>query len=112
LAASSGPSCRSSPSISGQSAPACGKSCSRPGEPLTTRQYGRLVDEWVALISLYLAAYGTHSLCRTKVALIYRRTNNLRACPLLLGHTKLESTFRDLGIEADDAPMMSGQTNI
>jgi hypothetical protein len=46
------------------------------------------------------------------VALIYRRTNNLRACPLLLGHTKLESKVRDLGIEADDAPMMSEQTAI
>ena len=85
---------------------------SRPGDHLTTRQYGRLVDEWVALIGLDPAGYGTHSLRRTKVALIYRRTGNLRACQLLLGHTKLESTVRYLGIEADDALMMSEQTDI
>ena len=85
---------------------------SRPGEPLTTRQYGRLVDEWVTLISLDPAGYGTHSLRRTKVALIYRRTGYLRACQLLLGHTKLESTVRYLGIEADDALVMSEQTDI
>ena len=85
---------------------------SRPGEHLTTRQYGRLVDEWVALIGLDPAGYGTHSLRRTKVALIYRRTGNLRACQLLLGHTKLESTVRYLGIEADDALEMSEQTDI
>ena len=85
---------------------------SRPGEHLTTRQYGRLVDEWVALIGLDPAGYGTHSLRRTKVALIYRRTGNLRACQLLLGHTKLESTVRYLGIEADDALLMSEQTDI
>ena len=85
---------------------------SRPGEPLTTRQYGRLVDEWVALIGLDPAGYGTHSLRRTKVALIYRRTGNLQACQLLLGHTKLESTARYLGIEADDALAMSEQTDI
>ncbi|MDP4006325.1 tyrosine-type recombinase/integrase [Methylobacterium sp. NEAU K] len=85
---------------------------SRPGEHLTTRQYGRLVDEWVALIGLDPAGYGTHSLRRTKVALIYRRTGNLRACQLLLGHTKLESTVRYLGIEADDALVLSEQTDI
>jgi len=85
---------------------------SRPGEHLTTRQYGRLVDEWVTLIGLDPAGYGTHSLRRTKVALIYRRTGNLRACQLLLGHTNLESTVRYLGIEADDALVMSEQTDI
>ena len=85
---------------------------SRTGEHLTTRQYGRLVDEWVALIGLNPAGYGTHSLRRTKVALIYRRTGNLRACQLPLGHTKLESTVRYLGIEADDALVMSEQIDI
>lgn len=85
---------------------------SRPGEHLTTRQYGRLVDERVALIGLDPAGYGTHSLRRTKVALIYRRTGNLRACQLLLGHTKLESTVRYLGIAADDALVMSEQPDI
>ncbi|MER2268178.1 tyrosine-type recombinase/integrase [Methylobacterium oxalidis] len=85
---------------------------SRPGEHLTTRQYGRLVDQWVTLIGLDPAGYGTHSLRRTKVALICRRTGNLRACQLLLGHTKLESTVRYLGIEADDALVMSEQTDI
>ena len=85
---------------------------SRPGDHLTTRQYGRLVDEWVALIGLDPAGYGTHSLRRTKVALIFKRTGNLRACQLLLGHTKLESTVRYLGIEVDDALVMSEQTDI
>src|SRR3954453_12413045 len=67
---------------------------SRLGDHLTTRQYGRLLDDWIALIGLDPASYGTHSLRRTKVALLYKRTGNLRACQLLLGHTKLESTVR------------------
>ncbi len=66
---------------------------------LSTRQYARLVKSWVAAISLDPHAYGTHSLRRTKATLIYRRTKNLRAVQLLLGHTKLESTVRYLGIE-------------
>lgn len=70
------------------------------------------MDEWVTLIGLDPAGYGTHSLRRTRVALIYRRTGNLRACQLLLGHTKLESTVRYLGIEADVALLMSEQTDI
>ena len=82
------------------------------GEHLTTRQYARLVDEWVEMAGLDASAYGTHSLRRTKVAMIYKRTGNLRACQLLLGHTKLESTVRYLGIEADDALAISEQTEI
>lgn len=70
---------------------------------LTTRQYARLVQEWVASIGLYPAKFGTHSLRRTKAVLIYRRTGNLRAAQLLLGHSKIESTVRYLGIEFDDA---------
>ena len=70
---------------------------------LTTRQYARLVQEWVASIGLDPAKFGTHSLRRTKAVLIYRRTGNLRAVQLLLGHTKIESTVRYLGIEVDDA---------
>ena len=58
------------------------------------------------------AAYGTHSLRRTKASLIYRRTKNLRAVQLLLGHTKLESTVRYLGIEVDDALEMAEQTEV
>jgi integrase len=85
---------------------------SRPGDHLTRRQYGRLLDDWVALIGLDPAAYGTHSLRRTKVALLYKRTGNLRACQLLLGHTKLESTVRYLGIEADDALVLSEQVDL
>lgn len=61
-------------------------------QPMTTRQYGRLVDEWIAAIGLAPSAYGTHSLRRTKAALIYRKTGNIRAVQLLLGHTKLDST--------------------
>ncbi|WP_406856695.1 tyrosine-type recombinase/integrase [Alsobacter sp. KACC 23698] len=85
---------------------------SRAGDHITTRQYGRLVDHWMTLIGLDPAAYGTHSLRRTKVSLIYKRTGNLRACQLLLGHTKLESTVMYLGIEVDDALQMSEQEEI
>lgn len=70
---------------------------------LTTRQYARLVQDWVASIGLDPAKFGTHSLRRTKAVLIYRRTGNLRAVQLLLGHSKIESTVRYLGIEVDDA---------
>jgi integrase len=70
---------------------------------MTTRQYGRLVDEWIAAIGLAPSAYGTHSLRRTKAALIYRKTGNIRAVQLLLGHTKLDSTVRYLGVEVEDA---------
>ena len=70
---------------------------------LTSRQYARLVHEWVASIGLDPAKFGTHSLRRTKAVLIYRRTGNLRAVQLLLGHSKIESTVRYLGIEVDDA---------
>ena len=85
---------------------------SRHGDHITTRQYGRLLDTWVGLIGLDPALYGTHSLRRTKVALIYKRTGNLRACQLLLGHTKLESTVRYLGIEVNDALLLSEQTDL
>lgn len=70
---------------------------------LSTRQYARLVHEWVASIGLDPARFGTHSLRRTKAVLICRRTGNLRAVQLLLGHSKIESTVRYLGIEVDDA---------
>jgi len=70
---------------------------------LSTRQYARIVKSWVASIGLDPIEYGTHSMRRTKASLIYRRTKNLRAVQLLLGHTKLESTIRYLGIEVDDA---------
>lgn len=80
---------------------------SKAGTHLSTRQYARLVDKWVALIGLDPAAYGTHSMRRTKVSLLYKKTGNLRACQLLLGHTKLESTVRYLGVEVDDALELS-----
>lgn len=75
----------------------------RRGDHLSTRQYARLLREWVASIGLDPLMYGTHSLRRTKPTLIYRQTKNLRAVQLLLGHTKLESTIRYLGIEVEDA---------
>jgi len=74
-----------------------------PDSGLTTRQYARLVGEWIASIGLDPLKFGTHSLRRTKATLIYRRTGNLRAVQLLLGHTKIESTVRYLGVEIDDA---------
>lgn len=85
---------------------------SRPGHHIGTRQYARLVARWVAMIDLEPLAYGTHSLRRTKVALVYKKTGNLRACQLLLGHSKLESTVRYLGIEVDDALALSEQVDL
>ena len=73
------------------------------GSHLRTRQYARLLNNWPALIGLDPSIFGTHSLRRTKATLIYRKTGNLRAVQLLLGHTKIESTVRYLGIEVDDA---------
>lgn len=79
---------------------------------LGTRQYARILEGWVEELGLDPADYGTHSIRRTKTTLIYRRTRNLRAVQLLLGHTKLESTVRYLGIEVDDALEISEQTEI
>jgi integrase len=74
---------------------------------LSTRQYARIVNQWVASIGLAPHKYGTHSLRRTKAAQIYKTTGNLRAVQLLLGHTKLESTIRYLGVEIEDALQIS-----
>ena len=82
------------------------------GKHLSTRQYARLVGEWVTIIELSRSAYGTRSLRRTKVSLIYRRTGNLRAVQILLGHTKLESTARYLGVETEDALALSEATEV
>jgi integrase len=83
------------------------------GSPhLSTRQYARIVDFWVNQLGLDRASYGTHTLRRTKATLIYRRTKNLRAVQLLLGHSKLESTVRYLGIEVNDALEMAEQTDV
>jgi integrase len=79
---------------------------------LTTRQYSRLVSAWIAGIDLDPALYGTHSLRRTKATLIYRRTGNLRAVQLLLGHRRIESTVRYLGIEVDDALALAEQVEV
>jgi integrase len=79
---------------------------------MTTRQYARLVSEWIGSIGLDPRLFGTHSLRRTKATLIYRRTGNLRAVQLLLGHTKIESTVRYLGIEVDDALAIVEQVNV
>ena len=79
---------------------------------LGTRQYARIVHDWVEEIGLDPTAYGTHSMRRTKPALIYRGTKNLRAVQLLLGHSKLESTVRYLGIDVDDALEIAEQTEV
>ncbi|MEX3846253.1 tyrosine-type recombinase/integrase [Paraburkholderia sp. BR10882] len=79
---------------------------------ISTRQYARIVHQWAAAAGLDPTAYGTHSMRRTKVTLIYKRTKNLRAVQLLLGRSKLESTVRYLGIEVDDALEISEQTEI
>ena len=79
---------------------------------VSTRQYARIVHQWVSAIGLDSTVYGTHTMRRTKATLIYKRTKNLRAVQLLLGHSKLESTVRYLGIEVDDALEISEQTEI
>jgi integrase len=82
------------------------------GQCMTTRQYARLVSGWLTSIGLDPRLFGTHSLRRTKATLIYRRTGNLRAVQLLLGHTKIESTVRYLGIEVDDALAIAEQVDV
>ena len=85
---------------------------SRQSPHLSTRQYSRIVENWVAGIGLDSSSYGTHSLRRTKATLIYRRTKNLRAVQLLLGHSSLDSTVKYLGIEIDDALEMSERIDV
>lgn len=77
---------------------------------LSTRQYARIVASWITAIGLDRDSDGTHTMRRTKASLIYRRTKNLRAMQILLGHTKLESTVRYLGIEVEDALELAEQT--
>ncbi|WP_299553669.1 tyrosine-type recombinase/integrase [uncultured Tateyamaria sp.] len=79
---------------------------------ISTRQYGRLVQDWVRSINLDPSGYGTHSLRRTKAAEIYRKTGNLRAVQLLLGHTKVDSTVRYLGVELEDALSIAERIDI
>lgn len=79
---------------------------------ISTRQYARLVDEWVMGIGLHAEDYGTHSLRRTKASIIYKRTGNLRAVQILLGHTKIESRVRDLGVDVEDALTLAEGTEL
>ena len=82
------------------------------GRCISTRQYSRLVPSWISGIGLDPRPFGMHSLRRTKATLIYRRTGNLRAVQLLLGHTKIETTVRYLGIEVDDALTIAEQVDV
>ncbi len=82
------------------------------GDHLSTRQYARIVTGWIEEVGLERGRYGTHTMRRTKASLIYRRTKNLRAVQLLLGHSKLESTVRYLGVEIDDALELAEQTEL
>lgn len=79
---------------------------------LSTRQYARLVDEWVSGVGLRREEYGTHSLRRTKASIIYKATGNLRAVQILLGHTKIENTVRYLGVDVEDALTLAEGTEI
>lgn len=81
-------------------------------EHLSTRQYALIVKKWVASIGLDPMEYGTHTMRRTKAALIYQKTKNLRVVQLLLGHAKLESTVRYLGVEVEDALEVSEQMKV
>jgi integrase len=82
------------------------------GEHLSPRQYARIVKGWIHAVGLHASDYGTHSMRRTKATLIYQRTHNVRAIQLLLGHSKLESTVRYLGIEVEDALAMAEETEV
>ena len=84
----------------------------KTGFHLSTRQYARIVKKWISSIGLDITSYGTHTMRRTKASLIYKKTKNLRAVQILLGHTKLESTVRYLGVEVDDALELSEITDI
>jgi integrase len=79
---------------------------------MSTRQYARLVDEWVSAIGLRRQEYGTHSLRHTKASMIYKATGNLRAVQILLGHTKIENTVRYLGVDIEDALVLAERTEI
>jgi site-specific recombinase XerD len=79
---------------------------------VSTRQYARLVDEWVTRIGLLRQDYGTHSLRRTKAFIIYKQTCNLRAVQILLGRTKIESTARYLGVDIEDAFALAQGTEV
>ena len=79
---------------------------------LSTRQYARLVDEWVTAIGLRHEEFGTHSLRRTKASIVYKATDNLRAIQILLGHSKIENTVRYLGVDVEDALQLAERTEI
>ena len=79
---------------------------------LSTRHYARLVEEWINGIGLRREDYGTHSLRRTKAAMIYKQTGDLRAVQILLGHTKIESTVRYLGVDVEDALTLAERTEL
>ena len=81
-------------------------------KPISTRKYARLLEEWVNEIGLRREDYGTHSLRRTKAAIIYKRTGNLRAVQILLGHIKIESSVRYLGVDVEHALTLAEQTEI
>ena len=81
-------------------------------EHMSTRQYARLVDEWVTAIGLRREEYGTHSMRRTKASMIYKATGNLRAIQILLGHSKIENTVRYLGVDIEDALLLAERTEI
>ena len=83
-----------------------------PASHMSTRQYARLVDEWVTAIGLRKAEYGTHSLRRTTAAMIYRATGDIRAIQILLGHSKIENTVRYLGVDVEDALLLAERTEI
>lgn len=79
---------------------------------LSTRQYARIVDEWVTAVGLDKHEFGTHSMRRTKASIIYKSTGNLRAVQILLGHSNIQNTVRYLGVDVDDALTLSERTDI
>lgn len=84
----------------------------RDRDCLSTRHYARLLKSWLQQVGIEPSGYGTHSLRRTKVALIYRQTGNIRAIQILLGHSKLDSTVRYLGVDIEDALALAEGTDL
>jgi integrase len=79
---------------------------------LSTRQYAPILDSWVQEMGLDPAAYGTHSMRRTKASLIYRRTKTFEQFNYCLVTPSRKAQCVNLSIEVDDALEMAEQTEV
>ena len=83
----------------------------REQQPISYSYYRSLVRKWASDLGLDSHLYGTHSMRRTKATLVYAKTKNIRVVQLLLGHTKVDNTIRYLGVELEDALLLSEDTD-